>query len=267
MNKKQCVSCLNQIADEELLCGICYDKWRQSCLNEKLAENFCAIKSDKLFAAVRAHLLGSNENNLILIEFLKTSNVLQCVEWQLVNRPMISPEVIEYLQTVLIDVYEKSTSSNQLFYCIIEHEQVSVLIARKSSVFFQKVKEARDDYWLTVNSCKKRHNSGLFFKQKLKRLKTELSVLLALIVLFLTVGFVMYASDNSIGGYLLIASGGLTVLVFFLWIARYSSFDLNLSIKPRVGYQLDQFFVPENYLTSLQNMYSRMDAIIKKSAN
>ena len=91
--------------------------------------------------------------------------------------------------------------------------------------------------------------------------------MLALIVLFLTLGFILFASHNSAGAYLLIASGGLTVLVFFLWITRYSSFDLNLSIKPRVGYQLDQFFVPENYLTSLQNMYSRMDAIIKKSAN
>lgn len=158
MNEKQCVSCLNRIAEEELLCGICYDNWSQSCLNENLAENFCAIKSDKLFAAVRAHLLSSNENNLILIELLKTSNLLQCVEWQLVNRPMISPEVIEYLQTVIIDLYEKSSFSKQLFCRIIEYEQVSVLIARKSSIFLREVKEKRDDCLFEINRCKKIHN-------------------------------------------------------------------------------------------------------------
>lgn len=180
---------------------------------------------------------------------------------------MISPEVIAYLQTVLVDVYEKLSFSNQLFYRIIEYEQVSVLIARKSSAFLQKVNEARDDYWLTINRCKKRHNSGLLFNQRLKRLKAELSGILALIVLFLSVGFVLYALHNSIGGYLLIASGGLIVLVVFLWISRYSAFDLNLSLKPNVSYQLDQFFVSENYMKSLQNRCDRMDAIIRISAN
>jgi hypothetical protein len=91
-------------------------------------------------------------------------------------------------------------------------------------------------------------------------------VLLISVLLLMVGGFVLYVAEKTPGLYLVLSGALLAVLVVFLWISRYANFDLNLTVKTRVQYQLEQFFVPEDYMASLQKSHDRLNSIVKNAS-
>lgn len=266
MKENLCVSCRNGQTNEELLCGICYNSWFNSCLKEELPKSVCISKSQELLAALERRLDNPEVNNDALNTLLDSINVLQCLEWLLTSPDRVSLSMKEYLHAVLSALLEKSNFSGQLFHRLVVYEHISTLIARKENRFLQKILLQSDDLWTDIQKYRKRHKTGLIFQKRLKRLKRELTVLLISVLLLLVGGFVLYVAEKPPGLYLVLSGALLAVLVVFLWISRYNSYDLNLSLKTRVQYQLEQFFVPEEYLASLQKSHDRLNSIVKNAS-
>lgn len=266
MKENQCVSCRNGQTNEELLCEICYSSWFNSCLKEELPKSVCISKSQELLAALELRFENPVGNNDTLNKLLESVNVLQCIEWLLTPAEHISPPIKKYIISVLSALLEKSNFSGQLYHRLVVYEQISTLIARKDNRFLQKILLQSDDLWSDIQKYRKRHKTGLIFQKRLKRLKRELTVLLISVLALLVGGFVLYVAEKTPGLYLVLSGALLAVLVVFLWIVRYNSYDLNLSLKTRVQYQLEQFFVPEEYLASLQKSHDRLNSIVKNAS-
>lgn len=266
MKENLCISCWNWQAKEELLCGVCYVKWFNSCVKEELPSVLYISKSEDLLAALELRLENPERHNHTLNKLLESVNVLQCLEWLLTSPGLVSLPVKEYIISVLSALLEKSNFSGQLYHRLVVYEKISTLIASKNTKFLQKVSLQSDDLWTDIQKYRKRHKTGLIFQKRLKRLKGELSALLILVLLLLVGGFVLYVAEKTPGLYLVLSVALLAVLVVFLWIARYNSYDLNLSLKTRVQYQLEQFFVPEEYLASLQKSHDRLNSIVKNAS-
>ncbi len=265
MKENQCVSCLGRLAEGALLCELCYDSWFDSCTSKEHPLTYCAARSEELLAILNMQLANPNWHDDKLLNLLESVNVLQCIEYQLAGKVGVEPEVKGFLQSILVALYVKSSFSGQLFHRFVMYESVSVLIAQKSEEFCKKVHEWKAELWTDIQKSDKRHESGILFQKKLKRLKMELLVLLSTIMVVFVLGFVLYTVESALGYYLLLSGGLLTVIVILLWLVRYSGFGLNLALKPATRYLLEQILVPENYLASLHQTYERLERIERHS--
>lgn len=172
MKENLCVSCRNGQTNEELLCGICYNSWFNSCLKEELPKSVCISKSQELLAALERRQENPEVNNDALNTLLDSINVLQCLEWLLTSPDHVSLSMKEYLYSVLSALLEKSNFSGQLFHRLVVYEHISTLIARKDNKFLQKVLLQTDDLWSDIQKYRKRQKNRSHLSKTLKAVKT-----------------------------------------------------------------------------------------------